>query len=121
MSQTNFEKLEIYQLAERLSDMVWTVALQWDGLAKHTVAPQVVRSVDSIGDKDYLRFLKISRGSLYETKHWLRLAFSRKLLSETQIKELKPVVDELTPKLNSYIRVVSKTKPKGQSPKTEAP
>jgi len=136
VSQTNFERLEIYQLAEKLSGLIWAIAMEWKNLAQHTVAPQIVRSADSIGaniaegsgrgsDKDYLRFLRISRGSLYETKHWLRLAYSRKLLSQAQIEELKPIIEELTPKLNSYIKAVGKFKPsvrinKDQSPKAEA-
>ncbi len=109
--------------------------MKWERLPQNTVGTQLVRAADSIGaniaegsgrgsDKDYLRFLRISRGSLYETKHWLRLAFSRELLSTENVNELRTIVDELTPKLNSYIRVVGKKKEvkssnKGQSPKTE--
>ncbi len=120
--KTNFENLEIYQLAEKLADKIWLIVVKWDYLAKDTVGKQIVRSADSIGaniaegsgrgtDKDYLRFLKISRGSLYETRHWLRRAFNRKLLKDEQIKQLKEIINEITPKLNAYIRAVNnKTK-----------
>jgi four helix bundle protein len=133
--ETNFEKLDIYKLSERLSSLIWRIAVKWERLPQNTVGTQLVRAADSIGaniaegsgrgsDKDYLRFLRISRGSLYETKHWLRLAFSRELLTTENVNELRTIVDELTPKLNSYIRVVGKKKEvkssnKGQSPKTE--
>lgn len=121
MTQTNFEKLEIYQLSEKLADRIWEIVLQWNHLAQDTVGKQIVRAADSIGsniaegsgrgsDKDYLRFLKISRGSLYETKHWLRRAFKRKLLAEEQISELKELINELTPKQNAYIRAIGKVK-----------
>jgi len=50
--------------------------------------------------------LKISRGSLYETRHWLRRAFRRKLLTAEQIKTLTPVIDKLTPMVNAYIRSI---------------
>lgn len=94
---------------------------EWKYLAQSTVGTQLIRSTDSIGaniaegsgrgsDKDYVRFLRISRGSLYETKHWLRRAYSRDLLLQNHIDELKLIIDELTPKLNAYIRVVSKIK-----------
>lgn len=123
MQRTNFEKLEIYQLAEKLSDLVWNIVYEWKALAQNTVGTQLIRSTDSIGanisegsgrgsDRDYIRFLRISRGSLYETKHWLRRAYARELLLQDQIDELKLIIDELTPKLNSYIRVVSKIKVK---------
>lgn len=134
--ETNFEKLDIYKLSERLSSLIWRIAVKWERLPQNTVGTQLVRAADSIGaniaegsgrgsDKDYLRFLRISRGSLYETKHWLRLAFSRELLTTENVNELRTIVDELTPKLNSYIRVVGskkkevKSSNKDQSPKTE--
>lgn len=121
MVQTNFEKLDIYRLSETLSDKIWEVVFEWKYLAQDTVGKQIVRSADSIGaniaegsgrgtDKDYLRFLKIARGSLYETKHWLRRSYQRKLLTDTQIDALKIIIGELTPKLNAYIRSVKKPK-----------
>jgi len=93
VEKTNFENLEIYQLSEKLADAVWDIALCWNSLVQDTVGRQIIRSADSIGaniaegsgrgrDKDYSRFLKIARGSLYETRHWLRRAFKRKLLTE---------------------------------------
>jgi len=120
--------LKIYQLSEKLADRVWIIVLEWNHLAQDTVGKQIIRAADSIGaniaegsgrgsDKDYVRFLKISRGSLYETKNWLRRAYSRELLSQSQSDELKLIINELTPKLNTYIRVASKFKPK---PKEQA-
>ncbi len=118
MQKSNFENLDIYGLSERLADEVWLVASKWNHLSRDTVGIQIVRSADSIGaniaegsgrgtDKDYLRFLKISKGSLYETKHWLRRAYKRKLLDADQVSKLSDIINELTPKLNEYIRVVN--------------
>ncbi len=117
--KTNFENLDIYKLSEKLSDEIWQIVLPWNYLSQETVGKQMIRSTDSIGaniaegsgrgtDKDYLRFLKISRGSLYETRHWLRRAYKRKLLKDKQVNMLKEMIDELTPKLNAYIRAVAK-------------
>jgi four helix bundle protein len=83
MEKTNFEKLQVYQLAERSADRVWAIVLGWDYLAKNTVGKQMVRSTDSIGanlaegtgrgtPQDNRRFVRMARGSLYESKHWLR-------------------------------------------------
>ena len=82
MSKSNFENLEIYSLSEKLSDFVWDVVLTWDYFAKNTVGKQIVEAFDSIGaniaegsgkgsDIDFKRFVKIARGSLFESKHWL--------------------------------------------------
>ena len=121
MGKTNFEDLQVYQLAEQLCDMIWAVVADWDHFAKDTIGKQIVRSADSIGAnisegkgrgsfQDNRRFVKIARGSLYETKHWLRRAYKRKLLAQKQISELSPLVDELAPKLNAYLNSIGSTK-----------
>lgn len=117
MEKTHFENLQVYQLSEKLSDEVWKIVITWDNLAKNTVGAQIIRSADSIGanlaegsgrgsNQDYRRFIKISRGSLYETRHWLRRAYKRNLLSNEQIETLTPLIEELTPKLNAYLRSI---------------
>jgi four helix bundle protein len=117
MEKTNFEKLRVYQLSERLADNVWNIVIGWEYLPQATVGQQLVRSVDSIGANvaegtgrgsiaDNRRFVRIARGSLYETKHWLRRAFKRNLLTEGQVSELKPMIDELSPRLNAYYKSI---------------
>jgi four helix bundle protein len=114
MAKTNFENLQIYKLSEKLADQLWKIVVRWDILAKDTVGKQLVRAGDSIGaniaegsgrgtDPEVRRFLRVARGSLYETQHWLRRAYRRKLLSQKQVDELLPLVKELTPKLNAYL------------------
>jgi four helix bundle protein len=115
MGKTNFEKLRVYQLAETLADKIWKVVVKWDHFAKATVGEQIVDAVDGIGSnlaegtgrgslRDNRRFVKIARGSLYETKHWLRRAYQRKLLTDQEVCDLKPIVEELLPTLNAYFR-----------------
>src|SRR6184192_695248 len=120
MARVNFENLRIYELSEKLADKAWESVLPWDGFSKDTVGRQLVRAADSIGaniaegsgrgsSPDYRRFLRISRGSLYETLHWLHRAYLRKLLSEKQTKEIRSIISELSPTLNAYLRSVSKS------------
>jgi four helix bundle protein len=77
----------------------------------------MVGSADSIGAniaegsgrgsfQDNRRFIKIARGSLYETRHWLRRAYKRNLLTEEQVKKLKPIIENLSPMLNGYLRSI---------------
>lgn len=114
MNRTNFEKLRVYRLAEDLADEIWGMVAKWNRFAHDTVGRQIVRAADSIGAniaegtgrgsfQDNKRFAKMARGSLNETQHFLRRAFRRKLLNTTDVKKLKPLVDNLAPKLNSYI------------------
>ena len=121
MERTSFENLRVYQLSEDLADSVWEIAVKWDGFNRDTIGKQIVRSVDSVGaniaegtgrygTQDNKRFDYYARGSLNETKHWLRRAYKRKLLTPEEIEKLKPVIDELSPKLNSYINSIKATK-----------
>lgn len=111
MERTRFEELDVYWLSEKLADMVWDIVAEWKYFEKDTVGKQLVKSADSIGANiaegtgrgsyaDNKRFAKIARGSLFESKHWLRRAYRRKLLTQAQIDELKKIVDELSPKLS---------------------
>jgi len=119
MERTNFEKLQVYQLSEKLADSIWNIVSAWDGFAKDTVGKQIVRAADSIGAniaegsgrgslQDNRRFVRMARGSLYETIHWLRRSYMRKLLSQTETKKVRALVEELSPKLNAFLRSVDK-------------
>ena len=125
MERTNFEQLQVYRLAERLADEIWQVVVDWDFFSKSTVGNQIVRSADSIGAniaegtgrgsfQDNRRFVKMARGSLNETRHWLRRAYVRKLLTKAQVEKMKPLVDNLSPMLNSYLQSIGQVK-RGQA------
>lgn len=109
-----FQNLRVYQLSENLANEIWFIVQNWDYFAKDTIGKQIVRDADSIGAniaegngrynlQDNQRFIKIARGSLNETRHWLKLAYKRELLTQEQIDIIKPIIDELSPKLNAYL------------------
>ncbi len=117
MSRTNFENLRVYKLSEELADTIWDVVVRWDSFAKETVGKQIIRAADSVGAnisegtgpgsfQDNRRFVRIARGSLNETQHFLRRAFKRKLLSRQDVEKLKPIVDNLALQLNSYLKSI---------------
>jgi len=47
-----------------------------------------------------------ARGSLNETQHWLPRAFHRNLMTKAQVDLLKPLVKELGPRLNAYLKSI---------------
>jgi four helix bundle protein len=119
MSRTNFENLRVYKLAEELADEIWKIIFRWNTFAKDTVGKQIVRSADSVGAniaegtgrhnfQDNQRFVKIARGSLNETQHFLRRAFKRNLLTPADVKKIKPLVDNLAPQLKSYLKSIGR-------------
>jgi four helix bundle protein len=134
VERSAFETLEVYRIAEDLADRIWSIVTRWDRLPRDTVGRQLIRAADSIGANiaeghgrgskiDHRRFLRISRGSINETKQWLRRAFRRKLLSDAEINALRPLRDVLAPKLNAYLRnlessIRSKTSTGDEQPTT---
>ena len=128
MAKSNFENLRIYQLSEDLADNIWEIVIKWNTFTQDTVGKQLVRSADSVGAniaegvgrwglQDQKRFMYIASGSINETKHWLRRAYKRNLLTVEQIDLLKPLLDELPPKLNAYVNSLTRLK-SGKQPTT---
>jgi len=117
MARSDFENLRVYQISERLADSVWDASLGWPQFARDTVGKQLVRAADSIGANiaegagrgsfgDNKRFVRVARGSLNETKHFLRRAYRRKLLTADQVSQLQPLAENLAPQLNAYLRSI---------------
>jgi four helix bundle protein len=117
VARTNFENLHVYRLAEALADDIWRIVSHWPQFAKDTIGKQLVRAADSIGAniaegagrrafQDNRRYVRIARGSLNETQHWLRRAFNRELLGQKDVERLRPMVDELAPRLNAYMKSI---------------
>ncbi|NUQ65970.1 MAG: four helix bundle protein [Pirellulales bacterium] len=130
MGSAGFESLRVYQLAEKLADTAWEVVQTRQVLARDPVGKQMIRSADSIGAniaegvgrgtyQDNRRFVRTARGSLYETRHWLRRAFRRRLVTTDQVSAIKPLIDELGPKLNAYLKSIGPKK--ARATENEAP
>jgi len=123
MDKTRFQNLRIYQLSEKLGDIIWDIVSKWEDLPKTTIGKQLINSTDSIGANiaegagrgspaENKRFAKIARGSLFETKHWLRRCYRRNLLTVKNISVIEPIINELTPKLSAYINSIKKNENK---------
>jgi four helix bundle protein len=117
VARPNFENLEVFQLAERLADAIWNLAWTWKPFVRDTIGKQLVRCTDGIGAniaegagrgsfQDNRRFVKIARGSLNETRYWLRRAYQRGFVTDEQVCSLKPMIEELSPRLNAYLRSI---------------
>jgi len=114
-------ELEIYMLAEYLSNQIWEIVKKWEYFEKHTIGKQLVRSVDSIGAniaechgryhyRDKQKFGYYARGSLEETKSWLRRSHHRNLLKEHEIDLINIHLRKIGPKLNSFINALGNHK-----------
>jgi four helix bundle protein len=120
------ETLRVYQLPETLADRIWDIVKGLSAFARDTVGKQIVRAADSIGANiaegtgkgtllDHRRYVRVARGSLYETNHWLRRAYVRKLLAAEETESLKSTLDDLTRTLNGYLRSLNRRSTANQS------
>lgn len=107
-------ELDVYNLAERLADMIWEDYETWSDKVQKTIGYQVIRSSDSISANiaegygrftplDRKKYYRYSRGSFEETKAWLRKLIRRKILTETRQAEYGEIINKLGPKLNAFI------------------
>ncbi len=94
--------------------MVWYDFDKWNKKVQNSIGYQILRSSDSIAANisegygrytpaDRKRFYLYSRGSLEETKAWLRKLIRRSILSDLDANKYKIIIDELGPKLNAFI------------------
>jgi len=108
-------ELDVYTLAEALSDMIWNDFDKWNSKIQKTMGYQIIRSGDSIAANiaegygrytppDRKKFYIYSRGSLEETKCWLRKLSRRNALTKTSITKYQKLLEELSPKLNAFIK-----------------
>ena len=108
-------ELDVYRLAEELSDLIWDAYDTWGAKAQQTIGCQIIRAADSIAANiaegygryfpaDRRKFYLYARGSFEETKAWLRKAIRRKVIAADEIGRYKTFIDELGPKLNAFIK-----------------
>lgn len=109
-------ELRFYKLALDIFELAWDDCdvLQKDRKA-WPMADQLIRSSGSISanieegygresTKEYMRFLKIARGSAIETQGWYYK--SNKILSENTIKERMIILNEIIGKLSGTINTL---------------
>jgi four helix bundle protein len=108
------EEIEVYVMAEEIADKWWEIVSRWSPFAQDTVGKQLIRAVDSIGANiaesygryhfgEKINFLYYARGSLYESRFFVRRARKRNLVTEAQFNEMMNDLQTLAPKLNAYI------------------
>jgi four helix bundle protein len=106
--------IDAFILAENLSNKIWRIVHGWKYFEKHTIGMQLVRAIDSVSAniaeshggfhyRDKQKFGYYARGSLEETKSWVRKCYQRKLISDDQMKEIIEDINIIGPKLNKLI------------------
>ncbi|MFN4212817.1 MAG: four helix bundle protein [Microgenomates group bacterium] len=109
------EKLEIYQLSIKLSQISWEIYQGLDWQIKKIIGDQFIEATDSVGGNiaegygrfhylDRIKFMYNARGSLLESRHWFERLRERDLIKDKKlIRDYLTVYEKLRPKLNSFI------------------
>ena len=117
----NLDDLQVYQMAVTIGEHVWVIVGDWAEFPRNTVGRQFVRAADSIAAnisegfgryhfKEGRQFSYYARGSLYETKTWLKKANNRSLVSAKDFQSMSTDIDTLLIKLNNYIKTIGNTR-----------
>jgi four helix bundle protein len=119
MTYQRLEDTRVYIEALAIADEVWEEVATWSFFERDTVGKQLVRAADSVSANiaefygrhstgDVALFLYYSRGSLYETKDWLKKAIRRGLGRTDCLNQILGRVETLAPQLNAYITIKKK-------------
>lgn len=118
MAYVRFETLPVYQFAEKLADQVWKFALHWPTFEQEMLGKPLVQAADNISFNivsghgrqtlsEQAQKVRLACIAYNETRHLLRRAYKRKLLTGQDVRMLGPIVRELGVSLNSYLRSVN--------------
>ncbi|HZV07410.1 MAG TPA: four helix bundle protein [Gemmataceae bacterium] len=108
------ESKRVYQRAEAIADQFWELIMTWEWFAKRTVGLQLAKAADSIGANiaeaggrfhpgDVRNFFYFARGSLRETKYWLRRGIQRGLIPPEQGASLDEALEQLAREISQCI------------------
>jgi len=128
----SLDDLDVYNLAQSFSDKVWFQVIQWDSFAKFGLGTQLTDADDSISAnisegygryfiKDNIRFCYYSRGSILESKNWIRKAKNRNLIGQHVYEEWIMDLELIHKKLNSYIKMLKQNLDKNEKVKSNKP
>ena len=114
--------LEVYQCAQQLSDIGWSIYEKLDWKLKKIIGDQFITSTDSVGANiaegygryhylDKIKFLYNSRGSLFEANnHWVELMKRRNMVESKEYEVYIIVAGNVSAKLQNFINAIYRTK-----------
>jgi len=120
----SFEDIEVWQLARKFCFDIFKI-LQYEGLKNdYALKDQINRSsrpiMDNVaegfgrgGNKEFINFLSISKGSTTESRSQLHRIYDRNYIAETEYKDLCDKTFELENKIGGLVAYLKKSGYKG--------
>ncbi len=124
----DFRKLEIYKESKKIAIEIYLITSKFPNDELFGIISQLRRAAASIGaniaegcgrggNKDFLRFLYNSTGSLREVEHFLELSKDLGYIDESIYIEVSRSLDRLSRMLFLFIRRLKNPKPITHYPK----
>ena len=112
MKVYSFEKLDVWQKSRKLVTAIYLLTQKFPpeerfGLTNQlrraavSVSSNIAEGNSRISQKDKARFFQISFSSLMEVLNQLILANDLQFMSEKELLEIRPLIDEISNKLNA--------------------
>ena len=109
----SFEKLDVWKLSMTLTKSVYKLTKVFPDEEKFGLTSQLRRASVSIASniaegssritgKEQARYSEISFGSLLEVLNQLIIATELEYISEAELNNLRPLIEEIANKLNSF-------------------
>lgn len=117
----SFEDSEVWQKAVEFANSIIALAEQIHTDRKHfrlieqlesastSIAMNIAEGKGRYSKKEFIQFLYIARGSLYETITLLVIFHRNKWISDNQLEEIKEFGDEIGKMLSSLINSIKKS------------
>jgi four helix bundle protein len=110
----DIEKLKIWQLAIKLAEDIYKITSKFPKSEKFGIVDQMKRSAISVSSNiaegrgrnstnDFVRFLNIARGSLYELQSQSTIAHNVGLMKAEDYKMIKNKIEDLAHKIKGFV------------------
>jgi four helix bundle protein len=111
----HFSDLIVWQKSFELGAKVFAASKAWPKEEKYALTDQVRRSSRSVGaniaeawgkrryEAHFISKLSDADAELHETEHWLRFAHPHEYITETELRQLTGVLDEIGRMLGSMM------------------
>ncbi len=124
-----FEDLEIWQLARELNKKIWLLTIKQE-LKNHfhlneqlrrasiSIMNNISEGFDRDGNKDFIQFLSVAKGSAGEVKNMLYALCDIGMISQSEFDESSPEVEKIRNKIGKLMNYLKESELKGKKFKT---
>ena len=115
----SFEKLEVWKNARELAKAIYILSAKCSHTEKYGLASQIQRAAVSVSSniaegsgrnspKEKIRFIEIAYGSLMETLSQLFIAKDLDYISDSDIAEIRPLIELISAQLSIWRNNINK-------------